>query len=85
MNLFDLLIQESIKPKKNIRRLAWVAVKWGAKVRARVIMLENVKEFLTWGPLLKDKNDDYYPNSKKKGKTFKYFIKALRKLGYEVE
>ncbi len=71
--------------KKNIRGLAWVAVKWAAKVRPRVIMLENVKEFQTWGPLLKDKNGDYYPNPKKKGITFKHFIKSLRKLGYQVE
>jgi len=70
---------------KNVRGLAWVAVKWGAKVRPRVIMLENVKEFQTWGPLLKDVNGDYYPNPKKKGKTFKKFVKSLRKLGYVVE
>lgn len=71
--------------KKNIRGLAWVAVKWAAKVRPRVIMLENVKEFQTWGPLLKDKNGDYYPNPKKKGITFKHFVKSLKKLGYQVE
>lgn len=70
---------------KNIRGLAWVAAKWAGKVRPRVIMLENVKEFQTWGPLLKNNNGEYYPNPKKKGKTFKKFVKHLRKLGYEVE
>lgn len=40
------------KPKdKNIRGLAWVACRWAALVRPRVIMLENVEEFKTWGPL----------------------------------
>lgn len=70
---------------KNIRGLAWVAAKWAGKVRPRVIMLENVKEFQTWGPLLKNSNGEYYPNPKKKGKTFKKFVKHLRNLGYEVE
>lgn len=70
---------------KNIRGLAWVAVKWAAKVKPRVIMLENVKEFQTWGPLLKNEKGEYYPNPKKKGHTFKKFIKSLKKLGYEVE
>jgi DNA (cytosine-5)-methyltransferase 1 len=70
---------------KNVRGLAWVAAKWAGKVKPRVIMIENVKEFQTWGPLLKNKDGEYYPNPKKKGKTFKKFVKHLRKLGYEVE
>lgn len=37
--------------KKNIRGLAWIALKWAGTVRPRVIMLENVEEFMTWGPL----------------------------------
>ena len=36
--------------EKNIRGLAWVVLKWAALVRPRVIMLENVEEFQTWGP-----------------------------------
>ncbi len=36
---------------KNIRGLAWVAVKWAATVKPRVIMLENVEEIKSWGPL----------------------------------
>lgn len=39
---------------KNIRGLAWVAVKWAYLVRPSVIMLENVPEIQTWGPLGKD-------------------------------
>lgn len=67
--------------EKNIRGLAWVAVRWAATVEPKVIILENVEEFKTWGPLLKNG----YPNPNKKGKTFKSFVKALRGLGYEVE
>ena len=43
------------KPRdKRIRGLAWVAVRWAALVRPRVIILENVEEFQTWGPLAAD-------------------------------
>jgi DNA (cytosine-5)-methyltransferase 1 len=70
------------KPKdKNIRGLAWVTVRWAATVRPRVIMLENVEEFLEWGPLLEDGK----PDPKRKGHTFQSFIKALKSLGYQVE
>lgn len=67
--------------EKSIRGLAWIAVKWAKLVRPRVIMLENVEEFRTWGPLTKDN----YPDPERKGETFELFIKALQKLGYKVE
>lgn len=70
---------------KNIRGLAWVAVKWAKAVKPRVIMLENVEEFKTWGPLKADDKGDYYPDPDKKGETFDLFIKALKKLGYKVD
>ena len=38
--------------EKKIRGLAWIVLKWAALVRPRVIMLENVEEFQTWGPLI---------------------------------
>jgi DNA (cytosine-5)-methyltransferase 1 len=66
---------------KTIRGLAWVAVRWAATVRPRVIMLENVEEFKTWGPLLKDGK----PDPKRKGRTFKSFVNALKRQGYKVE
>ena len=40
--------------EKKIRGLAWVALRWAAKVRPRVIMIENVEEFKTWGELSAD-------------------------------
>ncbi len=70
------------KPKdKNIRGLAWVALRWAGKVRPRAIMLENVEEFKTWGPL----NRSHRPIKAKQGVTFKKFIKQLENLGYTVE
>lgn len=70
------------KPKdKNIRGLAWVALRWAGKVRPRVIMLENVEEFKTWGPL----NRRHRPIKSKQGQTFNKFISQLEGLGYEVQ
>lgn len=70
------------KPKdKNIRGLAWVALRWAGKVRPRVIMLENVEEFKTWGPL----NRSHRPIKAKQGVTFRKFVSQLEELGYKVE
>ncbi len=70
------------KPKdKTIRGLAWVALRWAALVRPEVIMLENVEEFQTWGPL----NRRHHPVKAKQGDTFRRFIEQLEDLGYEVE
>lgn len=65
---------------KEIRGLAWVAIRWAATVKPAIIMLENVEEFITWGPVVNGK-----PCPKRKGKTFKAFTRALERLGYNVE
>lgn len=65
---------------RKIRGLAWIALRWAAKVRPRVIMLENVEEFQSWGPVRKGK-----PVKKKAGQTFRKFIRQLEDLGYAVE
>ncbi|WP_318342502.1 DNA cytosine methyltransferase [Acinetobacter sp. 16] len=67
--------------EKKIRGLAWVALRWAAKTRPRVIMLENVEEFKTWGDLAADGK----PCPKNKGRTFKSFVNALKKQGYQVD
>lgn len=70
------------KPRdKKIRGLAWVAMRWAALVRPRVIFLENVEEFQTWGPVLTDGN----PCPKRKGDTFRSFVHQLQEKGYAVE
>ena len=70
------------KPKdKFIRGLAWVACRWAGLVRPRVIMLENVEEFKTWGPL----NRGHHPIKAKQGKTFEKFVQQLQDFGYEVQ
>ena len=65
---------------RNIRGLAWIVLRWAGTVRPRVIILENVEEFVTWGPVRKGK-----PVKKKAGQTFQQWKKQLEDLGYEVE
>lgn len=70
------------KPKdKFIRGLAWVACRWAGLVRPSVIMLENVEEFKTWGPL----GRRHHPIKAKQGETFQKFVQQLTDLGYEVQ
>lgn len=66
---------------KKIRSLAWVVCKWAKAVRPRVICLENVEEFQTWGPL----SADGRPCPERKGKTFKRWVSSLQGMGYAVE
>ena len=66
---------------KKIRGLAWVVIKWAKLVRPRVIFLENVEEFQTWGPL--DANN--MPCKLRKGRTFKRWKSSLENLGYKVD
>ena len=66
--------------EKKIRGLAWVAMRWAGLVRPRVIILENVEEFQTWGPVRRGK-----PVKSRKGETFRKFVSQLQSLGYAVE
>lgn len=58
---------------KNIRGLAWVTLRWAYIVRPRVIMLENVPEIRSWGPL----GEDGKPIKERAGETFDGFLSAL--------
>lgn len=65
---------------RNIRGLAWIVLRWAGTVRPRVIILENVEEFQTWGPVRRGK-----PVKKKAGQTFQRWKKQLSDLGYTIE
>lgn len=70
------------KPKSQyIRDLAWVVVRWAEDTHPNLITLENVEEFLTWGPLGKDGQ----PIKEQAGATFAAWRKRLVRLGYRVE
>lgn len=66
---------------KEIRGLAWVALRWAATVRPRVIVVENVEEFKTWGPLAENGR----PCPKEQGRTFRSWVNALQRHGYQVQ
>jgi DNA (cytosine-5)-methyltransferase 1 len=62
--------------KKEIRGLSWVIVRWAITVRPRVILMENVKEIRTWGPLI-ERDDGLYPDPAHKGETFEGFVQIM--------
>ena len=67
------------KPRdKNVRSLAWVVVDWARQVRPRIIFLENVAEFETWGPL----DENGHPIPELAGSEFRAWWSALTDLGY---
>jgi DNA (cytosine-5)-methyltransferase 1 len=71
---------------KKIRGLAWIVPKWIRRLKPtnthpRAIVLENVEEFQTWGPL----GDDGRPCPNRKGTTFQRWVAEIRNLGYAVE
>jgi DNA (cytosine-5)-methyltransferase 1 len=71
---------------KKIRGLAWIVVRWAKALKSigkpiKVICLENVEEFQTWGPL----GEDNRPDVLRKGLTFRRWKGTLERLGYVVE
>ncbi|HHA1436749.1 TPA: DNA cytosine methyltransferase [Enterobacter hormaechei subsp. hoffmannii] len=60
--------------EKEIRGLAWIVIRWALSVRPRVMMLENVEEFKTWGPLL---TEEMRPDPACAGETFEAFCGML--------
>lgn len=70
------------KPRsQRIRGLAWVVLEWATAVRPRVVCVENVPEFVTWGPL----DDAGRPVRSRQGETFRQWVGALELAGYTVE
>jgi DNA (cytosine-5)-methyltransferase 1 len=67
--------------RQEIRSLAWAVVRWAAAVRPAVIILENVSEFRSWGPLGKDGR----PVKNRMGATFLRWRAKLQKLSYVVD
>ncbi|MFJ5389480.1 DNA cytosine methyltransferase [Pectobacterium sp. CHL-2024] len=63
--------------KKEIRGLAWIVLRWALSVRPRVMMLENVEEFKTWGPLLINDDGTQQPDPARAGETFEAFCGML--------
>lgn len=82
---------------KRVRGLAWIVVKWAKAVKPRLIILENVREFQDWGPLIHQRDTHgklmhtehgepvMMPDKTRKGQTFRRWVSMLRNLGYAVE
>jgi len=64
-----------------IRSLPWVVIRWARTVRPRMIFMENVPEFLDWGPL----DEHGHPIKSKRGRTFRIWLGKLKAQGYQVE
>ncbi|MDR9872849.1 DNA cytosine methyltransferase [Enterobacter hormaechei subsp. xiangfangensis] len=63
--------------EKEIRGLAWIVISWALAVRPRVMMLENVEEFKTWGPLIVSADGGQRPDPERAGETFEAFCGML--------
>lgn len=63
------------------RASAWHVLRWAEALRVDNIIVENVREFMSWGPL----GANGRPLKNRKGETFQAFLTALRSLGYTVE
>lgn len=63
------------------RATAWCVVRWAEALKPRVILVENVKEFLKWGPCSARGKQ----LKSKAGQTFKAWVSCLESMGYKVE
>lgn len=62
------------------RASAWTVVDWASTLRPREILVENVPEFRTWGPL----DERGRVLKRRRGETYRAWLAALRSLGYSV-
>ena len=63
------------------RASAWIVLRWAEALYIRNILIENIPEFTTWGPL----GSNGRPLKRKAGETYQAFLQALRSLGYHVD
>lgn len=67
--------------ERNIRELGWAVVRWIQDTKPKIVFVENVEEFQTWGPL----DAQGTPIKERAGETFKEWVKAIEAQGYRVE
>jgi DNA (cytosine-5)-methyltransferase 1 len=63
------------------RSTAWHVIRWADALRPKTVIVENVREFMTWGPI----GANGRPLKRKRGETFQGWLGALRSLGYTAE
>lgn len=64
------------------RSQAWQLIRWATDCQIENILMENVREFLNWGPLNRRTRN---PIKSRKGEFFRAFVATLQSLGYAVE
>ncbi len=60
---------------------AWGVIQWAQELYVENIVIENVSEFVRWGPL----GANGKPLKSKIGETYQASLQALRSLGYRVD
>lgn len=63
------------------RATAWCVVRWAEALRPPIILIENVPEFQTWGPI----GSNGRPLASRKGETFRAWLAAIESLGYKTD
>jgi len=63
------------------RASAWCILRWATALHIDRILIENVREFTSWGPI----GSNGRPLKSRRGETFQTFLEALRSLGYRVD
>lgn len=63
------------------RSTAWHVLRWAEALRPRWVVVENVPEFQTWGPL----GANGRPLQSRKGEVYGTWLASLRSLGYTVD
>ena len=67
--------------ERNIRELAWAVARWVRDTRPKLVCVENVEEFQTWGPL----DGDGQPIKSRAGETFRRWVREIEREGYRVD
>lgn len=63
------------------RATAWCVTRWAEALLPPVILIENVPEFLTWGPC----GSSGRPLKTRRGDTFRAWVASLESIGYKVD
>lgn len=73
--------RHALPAERQLREMGWRVIEWVRATRPVIVCLENVVEYLKWGPL----NADGYPIREREGETWNAFAQAFRDLGYDID
>lgn len=73
--------RRALPAERQLREMGWKVVDWVRDTMPVVISMENVADYLKWGPL----DDDGFPIRERMGETWQEFVQAFRDLGYVMD